>query len=436
MAGWLRSGVVGEEYRARFWLTRATLVRFDTTPTLSIIMKIIVSAVSLLASLSSCNAEESFLRAAIPTEDAQTPTIIDLSQDIPRDEAAISSSPGSKAVQEAAAEDPLFRNVMVIENGSIVSSYHRDDVDPNETHEVRSVTKSWISLLIGLLMDDGLLSLDTTLGEIFSNDEAWADVTDGSTDFRKSVTVEELLTMTSGLIDNHRLEDTNGGHSLEGALSYPGVVIEVKGKWDYLVNPNILSYIIVELTGMTPRQFSAERVMGKLGVGEDEYDWDKNWDKNFDGVQSAGGGLHLTPMQMAKFGQLYLQGGRTSPSNDERVISEEWIDASFSHYSTTDWSSVGMGGVDRLNGNPYGYLFVGFEYPSRPTVYCAFGDGGQFVCVDRDLGRVVIAQRENKNIGFSDMFNVVDAALGNTLSFRAPNSGLSGISSTVESRAE
>ena len=110
---------------------------------------------------------------------------------------------------------------MVIENGSIVSSYHRDDVDPNETHEVNSVTKSWMSLLFGIMVDDGLLSLDTTLGEIFSNDDEWADVTDGSTDFRKGVTVRELLTMTSGLIDNpsslidnHRMSH-HGGQSLE-----------------------------------------------------------------------------------------------------------------------------------------------------------------------------------------------------------------------------
>ena len=157
---------------------------------------------------------------------------------------------------------------------------------------------------------------------------------------------------------------------------------------------------------------------------------------------AGGGGMRLTPMQMAKFGQLYLQGGRTSPSNDERVISEEWIDASFTHHSTTDWSSVGMGHVNRLNGNPYGYLFCGIEYPSRSTVYCAFGNDGQIVCVDRDLGRVVIATRDNtgKNEGYPPLFNVLDVALEKTLSFLAPNGGLSlslsGISSTVESRAE
>eukprot|EP00984_Skeletonema_dohrnii_P008572 scaffold3169_cov117-Skeletonema_dohrnii-CCMP3373.AAC.2 len=403
-------------------------------------MKIIASAVSLLASLSSCNAEAeaSLLRAAISTDDRPTPTIIDLSQDIPRDEAAISSSPGSKAVQEAAAEDPLLRNAMVLENGSIVSSYLRDDVDLNEIHLMHSVIKSWMSLLFGIMVDDGLLSLDTTLGEIFQNDQAWADVTDGSTDFRKGVTVEELLTMTSGLIDNLSSSirethgDTHGGQSLEGALSYPDVDIEVKGEWDYLINSNIFSYIIVELTGMTPRQYLDERVMGKLGVGEDEYDWRQN----ADGVEEGGGGLYLTPMQMAKFGQMYLQGGRTNPSNDERVISEEWIDASFTHHSTTDWSSVGMGHEDRLNGKPYGYLFVGIEEGS--TVYCAFGTDGQLVCVDRDLGRVFIATRDltGTNERFSDLFNVLDVALEKTLSFRAPNGGLSEISSTVESRAE
>jgi len=89
---------------------------------------------------------------------------------------------------------------MVIENGTIVSSYVRDDVDPKEPADVYSVTKGWISFLFGTLVHDGKLSLDETLGDIFPDDDSWASVTDGSTDFRKGVTVEELLTMTSGLL--------------------------------------------------------------------------------------------------------------------------------------------------------------------------------------------------------------------------------------------
>ena len=334
---------------------------------------------------------------------------------------------------------------MVIENGSIVSSYIRDDADPNETLQTNSVTKSWMSLLIGILVEDGLLSLDTTLGEIFTDDEEWSDVTDGSTDFRKGVTIEELLTMTSGFVGptfewamgkiSQEERDSRIGRersSLQGSLSSPGIDTDMKGKWSYLAESNIPSYIILKLTGMTPRQYLDKQVMRKLGIGEDEYDWMQN---DSGEVESAFFGLYLTPMQMAKFGQLYLQGGRTNPSNDERVISQEWIDTSFTQHTTTDYSSfpVMNDWTKRMDGLPYGYLFMGtYERPSGSTVYCADGNGGQYICVDRDSGRVVIQQTEAQSVSI-DEFVAVDVVFENSLSFQAPNDGLSGISSTVES---
>ena len=167
--------------------------------------------------------------------------------------------------------------------------------------------------------------------------------------------------------------------------------------------------------------------MGKLGIGEDEYEWAQN----AEGIELGFTGMHLTPIQMAKFGQLYLQGGRTSPTNDERLISQEWIDATFTHHSTTDFTDVPFAPPQNADGQPYGYWFGGFEYPSS-TVYCALGDTdyGQFVCVDRELGRVAIAQREN-NLEPSMTQTYLDLIFDNTLSFRAPNGELSGISSTV-----
>jgi CubicO group peptidase (beta-lactamase class C family) len=144
-----------------------------------------------------------------------TPSIIDLSQDFPQDKAAMAFSPGAAAIQQAASQDPLIRAAIVLEHGDIVASFHRDDVDPNETtYQVFSATKSWTSLLIGMLIEDGQLSLNETLGDVFSNNDTWADVTDGSTDFRKNVTIEEMLTMSSGLI-SPLFEMSWGGSSLK-----------------------------------------------------------------------------------------------------------------------------------------------------------------------------------------------------------------------------
>jgi len=350
------------------------------------------------------------LQLPTSTLSSNTPRIIDLSQDIPQDKAAMTSSPGASAIQQAAAKDPLIRAAIVLEHGDIVASYHRDDVDLNETtFMVHSTTKSWTSLIVGMMVEDGLLSLDETLGDIFPNNEAWADVTDGSTDFRKNVTVEEMLTMTSGLIttlDNF-WDPSWGGSSLEDSLSYPE--IGVKGEFSYLLVSNIPSYIIKERSGINPRQYLAERVMDKLGIGEDDYDWQQN----DDGVEFGYHGLKLTPNQMAKFGQLYLQGGRIDPSNDERLISQEWIDASFTQHATED--DFGL---------PYGYLFWGMG-----EAYCSSGLGGQDICVDRDLGRVVIQQRDLDYGAMDDMQGlehlvVAPVALNGSNSFRAASDGV------------
>ncbi len=175
--------------------------------------------------------------------DTSPSAIIDLSKDLPEDKAAMEFSEGAKAMEQAAIAEPRIRAAIVVENGKIVSSYYRKDVTPSDVSPIFSATKSWTGLLIGLLVDDGLLSVDQTLGEIFPDDAAWTDVTDGSEDFRKNVTIEELLTMTSGLLDPladslvsflSGASEEGGGSSLSDSLAYPSIGIGEKGKVTYL----------------------------------------------------------------------------------------------------------------------------------------------------------------------------------------------------------
>ena len=355
------------------------------------------ASTSIAAVLSLLQLPSSTLGTNTPKE------VIDLSQDFPRDEAAIASSPGALAIEEMASQDPLVRAFMVVENGTIVTNYHRDDVDPDDTtFQVFSTTKSWISLLIGMLVEDGKLALNETLGDVFPSDEVWTDVSDESIDFRKNVAIEELLTMTSGLISPPNFDFSWGGSSLEDSLSYPD--IGVKGEFSYLLLSNIPSYIIKERSGMNPREYLATHVMGKLGISEDEYEWQQN----DDGMNLGYTGLELTPMQMAKFGQLYLQGGQTSPCNDDRIISQEWIVASFTQHTT-----------DSSTGSSYGYLF--WAFPLKPDVYCTFGLGGQAVCIDRELGRVLVQQKDYviDMQGLLEHLALASIALDDAVSFRA-----------------
>mmetsp|Transcript_9314 Transcript_9314/g.16534 ORF Transcript_9314/g.16534 Transcript_9314/m.16534 type:complete len:450 (+) Transcript_9314:84-1433(+) len=354
----------------------------------------------------------------------ETVTIVDLSQDLPEDAAAMASSPGAAAIHDVASNDPFIRAAVVLEKGSVVAQYIRDDdtnvVDPETPFHVWSTTKSWMSLLVGVLVDGNLLSIDETLGDIFADDsDAWADVTDNETiPFRKAVTVEEMLTMSSGLIspldefpmipgvelteeDFERDLGNWGGSSLSDSLALPD--IGSKGNFSYLATSNILSYVVKERTDMTPRQYLAENVMAHLGIAESDY----NWLQNGEGIEPAFHGLELTPLQMAKFGQLYLQGGRSQPATNEdhhRLISQSWIDASFTQHS-----------VDSVTNLGYGYLFW-----KLGSAYCAFGMFGQDICIDQNLERVVVQQRDPDYVNYlQGSFIIAPVGLNPALSFAA-----------------
>jgi CubicO group peptidase (beta-lactamase class C family) len=76
---------------------------------------------------------------------------------------------------------------MVLEGGKIVASYVREGVDGDALFDAYSTTKSWMSMLVGILVDEGKLTVNTTLGDIFKNQTVWAAVND--VDFRKAITV-------------------------------------------------------------------------------------------------------------------------------------------------------------------------------------------------------------------------------------------------------
>ena len=361
-----------------------------------------------------------------------TATIIDLSKDLPEDTAAMKFSEGAKAMEQAATAEPNIRAAIVMEKGKIVSSYYREDVNPSDSSPVFSATKSWMGLLIGLLVDDGLLSVHQTLGEIFTEDEAWTDVTDGIEDFRKNVTIKEMLTMTSGLttalvpaLMSIYLGTNVGGSSLSDSLAYPD--IGEKGEFAYLSISNILSYVILKLSGKTPGELLAERVMPHLGIQVDDY----AWTKNSDGLENAFVGMEVTPKMMVKFGQLYMQKGLAGPYEEQRVVSQAWVENSFTRHAYAAFSLERLAEIPPIFGTTetdvyYGYLFWG--HPSKPNVFCSSGLIGNDMCIDPDNKRVVL-QQTDFHFGMSDISGVINGipmklvhiGLNETLSFSAPN---------------
>jgi len=273
-----------------------------------------------------------------------------------------------------------------------------------------------------------LLSVNDTLGDVFQDDDVWSNATDP--DFRKAVTIRELLTMSSGLISppsdmpspdatpEEMAEATGallaaaadgsvaGGATLDDSLAYPE--IGEKGVFSYLGISNIMSYVLREKTSMTPRQYLAEKALPDLGID----DADINWWQNADGIEFSYHGIGLTPRQMAKFGQLYLQDGKSSP--DKQLISSEWVAESLTRYINSMFPAAP--GI-RLDAS-YGYLFWSganetdfLGVPDIGNAWCALGAGGQDICIDTEKGRVSVQQRDFEPSGSGLEGNLVIAAV-------------------------
>jgi len=329
---------------------------------------------------------------------ATSKAIIDLSKDLEFDDDAIRSSPGSLAINHLASSDSNIRAAMVLEGGKVVSSYRRDDVDPNEPFHIQSVTKGLITLLIGMLIDEGegKLTLGTSLGDVFTNPSVWEGMEDS--ELRQKITILEMITMTSGLTYDIEAwfgtvnkairgeiswEYIAGGGSLVDALdiSFMPMMEENRGSYSYLTVNNILSYVILEVSGLTPRQYLAENILPGLGIEND----DLSWNHMDNGMEDAFAGIHLTANQMAKFGQLYLQRGVTGTGSGSQLISEDWIDDTLSVFVE--------GSLPHGSAIKGGYLWFD-KSDLSPGTWCAMGAGGQYICVNSLLGRVVVTQRD------------------------------------------
>ena len=123
------------------------------------------------------------LVAAAPSLSAAALSV-DLSLDLVE---AVATSPGSLAIDAAAIADPAIRTAVVLEHGKVAASYVR-----------------WTGLLIGILIDEGKLALNETLGEVLPDNTTWDGVED--VEFRRAITVSSLEGHSNSLVSRGEQE--------------------------------------------------------------------------------------------------------------------------------------------------------------------------------------------------------------------------------------
>jgi CubicO group peptidase (beta-lactamase class C family) len=258
---------------------------------------------------------------------------------------------------------------------------------------VFSVTKSVVNTLIGIALDQGYLkNIDQKVLEFFPD----YTVKRGEKTIQR-VTIRDILTMTAPY--KYKSAPYTKYFSSESwvkaALDLLGGKGEI-GQFRYtpLIGPDILSGILTQATGRSALDFARENLFAPLGIHVDrnvvfhskeeqlavmtkENDI-SGWVADPRGINTAGWGLFLTPAEMAKIGQLYLNRGAW---NGKQLVSAEWIDESTREHSR--WNELGL---------KYGYLWWVIDEKERS--FAALGDGGNVIYVNPAKSLVVaIASR-------------------------------------------
>lgn len=267
--------------------------------------------------------------------------------------------------------------VVLKERKLVYEKYFKGCTRESRVH-VYSVTKSIISILIGIAVDKGYIqSIDRKVLDFFPEYKVRK-----RENTIQNITVKDMLTMTAPYkyrffapyVKYFTSEDwvkfsldLLGGRGKIGTFRYAP-----------LIGPDILSGILVKATGQSVFEFADKNLFSPLEIHiegdlmfkskEEQLAFNEStdisgWVRDSSGIHTAGWGLTLSPMDMAKIGQLYLNKGIW---NGERIVSEKWVEESTREHSR--WKKHDL---------PYGYLWWVNE-----DGYAAMGDGGNIIYVN------------------------------------------------------
>jgi CubicO group peptidase (beta-lactamase class C family) len=278
---------------------------------------------------------------------------------------------GASEAERLSRNYPSLRALVVVRGDCILSKYYRLDITPETRSPVYSVTKSLLSILVGIAIDKGYLRLNEKLGEIFS------EASEGLVDPRsKDVTVRDLLTMTAGFDMAHPQAsgvpvDALWLWMLERPMSYtPGVHFAYDD-----ISVNLLSVVLSKAIHQDAARFAQQSLFDPLGIK------DVPWVSDAEGHLIGYSGLKLTAREMAKIGLLYLQKGQW---RGKPVVSDSYVLDSTARHND---------GGPPVNAD-YGYLWWVGSTKDNLRAFFAAGHNSQLILVvpDRDLIVAVAAE--------------------------------------------
>ncbi len=271
-------------------------------------------------------------------------------------------------IQRSASSINSVTSLLIQQEGQQLAEFYFNGMEEGETANIKSASKSIISLLVGIAVDEGYIeSVEQPIRPYF---EDYFNANPDSV--KEAITIKDLLTMRSGL-------ETTSFHNygrwvtsdnwVEFALDQP-LEKQPGGDMAYSTGTShLLSVIISKATGMSTKLFAEKLLFGPMDINVG------GWDRDPQGFYMGGNNMALAPDDMIKIGQMMLNGGLY---RGQRIVSKDWVVDSFRTYT-------------RSNFNPYDYGYMWWNKSVGDyKVYFAWGYGGQYIFMIPDLDATVV----------------------------------------------
>ena len=277
--------------------------------------------------------------------------------------------PDVSDLKPAAAKLERIDSLLVSWRGSLIFQHYAHGARADRVANIKSASKSVISALTGIAIQRGLIkSVKEPIATFFPAIRRDPDPR------KETITIENLLTMQSGLettsnrnygawVQSHNWVQYALGRPL---VSDPGTAMQYSTG-----STHLLSAILTNVSGMNTWQFAQQALAKPLGISL------APWTRDPQGIYFGGNEMLMTPRQMIAFGELYLHRGH---ANGRQIVPEAWVDTSCVPRTASRFDP------DRL----YGYGWWTREVGGVTTCF-AWGFGGQYIFVFRDLDLVIAA---------------------------------------------
>ena len=279
--------------------------------------------------------------------------------------------------------------LMILKDGEVHYENYWNENKETSRHIIWSVSKSFLSALVGIALDEGLIE------DI--NDPIIKYLKDFKGTGYEGVSIKNLLQMSSGIEFNEDYGDPDSDINRYGRVTATGTSqrefaktlknSREPGTYNHYISldSQMLGMLVAEVSNMSVKEYLHEKIWSKIGMQDDAfYLTDKQE------IEMSLGGLNVTLRDMAKFGQLYLNKGKW---NGNQIVPSEWVANSTIPLDKHVQPNAG----DEFSSDAWGYGYQWWVPGPEVSDYTAHGIYNQFIYINPESNVVIAKTSSNYN---------------------------------------